>query len=230
MAVLLLIRHAVTASTGSVLYGRAPGLHLSEAGLAQARDLGQRLQPIQLSALYASPLERCVETASPLLQGRRLTVRIAPELIEGDCGAWTGRRLRQLARTKAWNEVQRSPGSFRFPGGESFLEIQHRAVDGMGAIAARHRSGIVAVVSHGDLIRLALSHYAGAHIDNFQRIVVSPASVSVVALGGGGPPRIVRTNDTGSLKDLIPRRPPPGTPPRPPAGAGARRSSAGVRG
>ncbi|HYT29212.1 MAG TPA: MSMEG_4193 family putative phosphomutase [Actinomycetota bacterium] len=208
MALLLLIRHAVTEATGSRLSGRTPGIHLSERGREQAKALAERIAPVPLAAIHSSPLERCLETAEALAAARTVAVTPAQGLLEVDYGAWTGRSLPQLARTKLWTTVQQSPSSARFPGGETLAEVQRRSVDALGAIAARHPRGIVAAVTHADVIRLALAQYTGVHLDLFQRIVVSPASVSAVFLGDRIP-RIVRVNDTGSLRDLVPRRRPP---------------------
>jgi probable phosphoglycerate mutase len=206
MTLLLLVRHALTDATGKRLSGRAPGFRLSEAGRGQAERLGERLGPVPLTAIYASPLERCMETAQAMASGRRLDVVPAPDLLEVEYGAWTGRSMAQLVRTKLWKQIQQAPGSIRFPEGESLIEAQQRAVAFLDELARRHPKGIVAACSHADVIRLALAHYAGVHIDLFQRLIVSPASVSALLLGDRIP-RIVRLNDTGSAADLAPRRP-----------------------
>jgi len=200
----LLIRHALTDATGRTLTGWTPGVSLSERGRAQAGALAERLAPVPLAAVYSSPLERCLETAGPLAASRRLVVQAVEDLGEVRYGDWTGRSLAQLARTRLWGAIQRMPSGVRFPGGESLLETQDRAVGAMAAIAGGHRSGTFAVVSHGDVIRLLLAHYAGVHVDQFQRLVVSPSSVTAIALGDGVP-RIVRVNDTGGVADLVPR-------------------------
>jgi probable phosphoglycerate mutase len=204
VAILLLIRHAVTESTGRRLSGWTPGVHLSERGREQASALVDRLAPVRIAALYSSPLERCRETAEPLAAARRMEIHETDELGEVRYGDWTGRSLAQLTRTKLWRAVQQAPSTVRFPGGETLLEVQERSVREADAIARRHRNGVVALVSHGDVIRLVLAHYAGLHVDQFQRLVVSPASVSVVA-AGDGIPRVLRVNDTGGLHDLAPR-------------------------
>lgn len=223
MALVLLIRHALTEITGTRLAGRAPGLHLSAAGREQAERLAERLGPIPLAAIHASPLERCLETAAPAAAGRRVDVVEAHDLIEIGYGTWTGRPLKALARTKLWAEVQRSPSTARFPQGEALADAQRRAVAYLDGLAARHPKRIVAAFTHADVIRLALSHYAGAHIDLFQRLIVSPASVSAVLLGDRIP-RIVRMNDIGSLEDLVPRA---RSVPRGPASARARTAGRG---
>jgi probable phosphoglycerate mutase len=208
MPILLLIRHAVTEATGRLLTGWTPGVHLSENGRGQARALAERLTPVPLAAMYSSPLERCLETAEPVAARKRLSVTAADDLGEVRYGDWTGRSLAQLSRTRLWKVVQHSPSNARFPNGESLLEVQERAAREVGRIAAMHPRGVVAAFSHGDVIRLLLAHFAGVHVDLFQRLVVSPASVTAIALGDGVP-RILRVNDTGAVADLIPAKPRP---------------------
>jgi probable phosphoglycerate mutase len=205
MTVLLLVRHAVTEATGKRLSGSAPGIHLSSKGEEQAARLAERIGPVRLAAVYASPLERCMETALPLATGQGLPVQPVPELQEVEYGQWTGRSIAQLVRTSLWKRVQQNPSATRFPGGESLPEVQRRSVAALEAIAARHPHRAVAVVTHADIIRLVLAHFAGVHLDLFQRLVVSPASVSAIALGDGLP-RILRMNDTGTLADLDGKR------------------------
>ena len=203
MATLFLVRHGLTAVTGSRLYGRTGGIHLDERGRRQAAALVDRFEGVRVSAVYSSPLERCVETVEPLAGARGLDVRIADGLIEMEAGRWTGRSLPSLRRTKLWRRVQEEPSSFRFPGGESFVEAQARLLDEVHAIADRHRRGRVVVGTHGDLVRVLVAHLAGAHLDQFQRVIVDPGSVSVVHLGSGVP-RILLVNDTGSLRRFDP--------------------------
>ena len=122
MALLLLVRHAMTEATGRRLAGSTPGIHLSPVGEAQAARLAERLGALRLDAVYASPLERCVETGRAIAQPRRLLVRPLPELEEVGYGRWTGRSFAQLTRTALWKKVQQSPSSVRFPGGETLVE------------------------------------------------------------------------------------------------------------
>jgi len=208
VALLLLIRHAVTQATGTRLSGATPGIHLSEEGRSQAARLSERLAPVRLAGLYTSPLERCVETAEAIAARSGLEVQQHPGLVEVGYGTWTGRPLAQLARSALWSRIQQSPSSVRFPGGETLTEVQRRCSAALDELAGRHRRGIVAVVSHADVIRLAVAHYAGVHIDLFQRIIVSPASITAIGLGDRIP-RILRMNDTGTLTDLV-GRPRPG--------------------
>ncbi|MCD6022718.1 MAG: fructose-2,6-bisphosphatase [Actinomycetia bacterium] len=203
MTTLFLVRHGLTAVTGSRLYGRTEGIHLDERGNRQAAALVERFEGVRLSALYSSPLERCVETLEPLATARRLELRTSEALIEMDAGDWTGRTLASLRRTKLWDTVQRSPSRFHFPAGESFLDAEARVLDQIEEIVSRHPRGLVVVGTHGDLVGMLVSHYTGAHLDQFQRVVVDPASVSVVHLGDGVP-RILLVNDTGSLHRFAP--------------------------
>jgi len=206
MTLFLLVRHALTDLTGKRLSGQAPGLHLSETGREQAERLRARLAPLPLAAVYSSPLERCAETAEIAVQGRGLEVRLVPSLSEVDYGRWTGRPFTQLVRTTLWKHIQSNPSSVRFPEGETLMEVQRRCVEALDEIARRHPKKMVMVVSHADAIRLTLAHFVGVHLDLYQRMSVSPTSVSALLLGDRIP-RILRMNDTGSLEDLVPRRP-----------------------
>jgi probable phosphomutase (TIGR03848 family) len=187
MTMVFLIRHGITDHTGTRLYGRTPGLHLSERGREQAERLAERFARVRLAAVYSSPLERYIETAGPLALSQGLRVTRRPGLIEMDAGAWTNRPLSGLARTKLWQRIQRTPSEAAFPDGESFAAANARLVGELGQIAGRHPKGRVAVVSHSDSIRMMLTHVAGAHLDQFQRMIVDTASVSVVTVGAGIP-------------------------------------------
>jgi probable phosphomutase (TIGR03848 family) len=207
----LLIRHGLAESAEGRLYGTTPGIHLSDEGRTQADRLVERLSGVKLDAVFSSPFERCLETAEPLAARRNLEVQVVAELGEVDYGRWTGRTFNSLRRTALWRRVHQIPSSVRFPGGESLTEVQDRAVRALEEIAARHPRDVVAVVSHGDVIRLLLAHYAAMHMDLFHRLVADRASVSAVTVGEGVP-RVVRMNDTGTLGDLAegrPRRPRP---------------------
>jgi probable phosphomutase (TIGR03848 family) len=203
MTTLFLIRHGLTAVTGKTLYGRTAGVSLDDRGRAQAEDLAERFAPIRLTAVYSSPLDRCVETMAPLAARQRLEVVARERLIEMDVGAWTGRPLAQVRRTRLWKELIHHPSQFRFPEGESFADAQARALDEIHAIATRHPRGRVAVGSHGDIIRMLVAHLSGAHLDLFQRTIADPASVSVIALGDAGP-HVLLVNDTGGLERFAP--------------------------
>lgn len=205
MTTVLLIRHGNTDTAGRRLTGWTRGVHLNAEGRRQADALVARLDGVPLAAVYASPLERCRETAAPLAKARDLAIRARRPLLEVDYGDWNGRSIASLRRTKLWRVVQHAPSAVRFPGGETLLEVQERAVDEIDRIATEHPKDAVAVVSHADVIRLALAHYGGMHLDQLQRLVVDPASVSVVVLGARLP-RLVKVNDTGDLRGVVPRR------------------------
>lgn len=200
---LYLIRHGLTSQTGRRLSGWLPGIHLSEEGRSQVGALVERLRPIRLTAIYSSPLERCVETAKPIAVSKKLRVRVRDGLGEVRYGTWEGKPMRVLARTKLWKTVQSRPSEARFPGGESIRETQARAVGAVERIRAENPGEPVAVATHADIIRLLAAHYAGVHLDLYQRVLVAPASVSVLWLGSGGP-RILKLNDTGSLDGVAP--------------------------
>lgn len=204
MSTLFLIRHGLTAQTGKTLYGRTEGIPLDHRGRAQALGLTERFAALRLTAVYSSPLARCVQSVEPLARAQRLEVVPRPGLIEMDAGSWTGKPLSRLRRTTLWKEVQTSPSTFRFPGGgESFLEAQARVVADLLAIAKRHRRGRVAVATHGDIVRMLLSHFEGAPLDAFQRTVVDTASVSVLTIHNGAA-HIHLVNDTGGLERFAP--------------------------
>ncbi len=223
MTTLFLIRHGLTAQTGVSLYGRTPGIGLDERGRSQALHLAARFDPVRLTAIYSSPLERCLETVRPLAERQRLPVIDRPGVMEMETGGWTGKRLTQLRRLKVWKDVIGSPSTFRFPGGESFPEALERVVRDVDAIARRHPRGRVAVGTHGDIVRLLMTHFLGASLDRFQRAVIDPASVSVVTITKGRT-AVLLVNDTGGLERFAPGG---GTPPWELPGPGARRSPAG---
>lgn len=201
----LLVRHGRTRTTGATLPGRAPGLRLAPAGQRQAEALARRLGAVgRIAAVYASPLERARETAAPIARARRLAVRVEPGLNELDVGRWTGARLRALARTSEWRIVQRHPSGFRFPGGESFTEMQARVTVALGRLVERHPGETIVAVSHADPIKAAVAHALGAHLDLFQRIVISPGSVSAIAYQPEGPVVLTVNSTDGDLAGLGP--------------------------
>jgi len=210
MTTLFLIRHGLTAVTGKTLYGRTPGISLDDRGRAQAERLAERFSSMRLTAVYSSPLERCMQTMEPLGTRQRLEVVPRTGLVEMDAGTWTNRSLAQLRRTRLWRDVIERPSHFRFPEGESFAEALARALAEVQAIVARHPQGRVAIGSHGDVIRMLVAHHAGTHLDLFQRTVVDPSSVSVVRVGHGEP-GVLLVNDDG---DGLARFAPPSRPKR----------------
>jgi probable phosphomutase (TIGR03848 family) len=201
MTTLLLVRHAHTDAAGKRLTGRAPGVHLNEQGRRQAERLVERLDGVRIDTIVSSPLERCRETAAPLAKARGHAVDVKRAWIEVGYGEWTGRSISQLRRTKLWRRVMFAPSNVRFPGGESLLEVQVRAVDATLDIAARHARGTVVVFSHADVIRLVVAHLAGMHVDHLQRLSIDTASITAVSISDGFP-RLLTVNDTGDLAVL----------------------------
>lgn len=201
----LLVRHGQTSTTGSILPGRAKGLHLADVGHAQAARAAERLAELkQIDAVYASPLERARETAAPIAAARGLKVQIERDLLECDFGEWTGEELKKLMKLPEWSTVQRYPSGFRFPGGESFGEMQQRIVGGIDKLRARHPGGVVVAVSHADPIKAAVAQAMGTHLDLFQRIVISTCSITAIAYGAGGPTVLTVNSTGGSLAELRP--------------------------
>jgi len=184
----LLVRHAVTPTTGKVLPGRATGLHLSDEGRRQAEAVAKRLAALPgIAAVYSSPLERARETAMPIARVRGLALRIERGLLELDVGSWTGSRLDRVSKRPEWTTVQRYPSGFRFPEGESFVEMQARVTATLAALVDRHRGGVVVAVSHADPIKAALAQALGMHLDLFQRLAIAPGSITTIAYGAVGP-------------------------------------------
>ncbi len=205
--VVLLVRHGRTPTTGQILPGRAAGLHLSPEGIAQAEAVADRIGALTSGknggpvAVYASPLERTTETARPIARRLGLRVRSERGLLECDFGAWTGARLADLAKKPEWTTVQRNPSGFRFPGGESFLEMQTRMTSALARLVDRHRGETIVAVSHADPIKAVVAQAAGTPLDLFQRLTVAPCSVSALAYTGSGP-FVLTINSTDSLTAL----------------------------
>jgi probable phosphomutase (TIGR03848 family) len=201
MPVLALVRHATTVATGHRLGGWTPGVHLDEAGRAQAAATASRLAPHPVAALYSSPLERTMDTAEIIAATLGLDVEVRRGLGETDYGDWTDRALDELRTEDLWRVVQATPSRVTFPGGESLRGSQARMVDALEEVAAAHdEDALVVAVSHADPIKAALAHFLGMPLDTFQRLVVTPASVSLVALPTGRPPAVLGIN----LSDRLP--------------------------
>jgi probable phosphomutase (TIGR03848 family) len=198
---LVLLRHATTRTTGKRLGGRKPGFHLDAGGRLQAEAAARRLASLPISAVYSSPLERTRETAAPVARAHGLRVRIERGILEVDYGDWTDRPLAELRRRALWRTIQQAPSRVTFPGGESIRGAQQRAVEATERIAAVHPGETVVVVSHADVIKAVIAHHLGLGLDLFQRLVVSPASSSVLVLPEGAAPVLVSMNDTSDPGD-----------------------------
>jgi probable phosphomutase (TIGR03848 family) len=195
--VVLLVRHGQTPTTGKLLPGRAPGLHLSETGQAQAAAVGERLAKLKkVDAVYASPLERTKETAGAIAKALGMKVKLDKGLLEADIGDWTGQELKTVRKSPEWKIVHSYPSGFRFPGGESFVEMQTRTVSALERLRLAHPGQTIVAVSHADTIKAAVAHALGTHLDLFQRIVISPCSVTSIAYGDGGP-TVLSVNSVG---------------------------------
>jgi probable phosphomutase (TIGR03848 family) len=200
VTLVLLVRHGLTAVTGSVLSGWTPGVTLDERGAAQAQALGARLAPVPLDAIVTSPLERCVQTASAILAAHEPVDFHTDERV-GECkyGDWTNKPLKKLAKEPLWRVVQQHPSAVRFPGpgGESMLEMQHRAVSAVRDWNARLGQGAVYVIcSHGDVIKAIVADALGLHLDQSQRIQADPCSLTAIRYTPLRP-FLLRMNDTG---------------------------------
>lgn len=176
-------------------------MHLNSTGKAQADGLAERLAGVPLTAVYSSPMERCRETVGPLARADAARVRSDRRLVEVGYGAWTMQPLPKLAKTPLWRLVQYRPTLAAFPEGESLLSAQQRIVDAIEDLRGRHEGNVVCC-SHADMIKLAVAHYGGVHMDLYQRIVIAPVSLTVLRFGDFGV-QVERMNDTGDVADLM---------------------------
>lgn len=202
MSTVLLVRHGLTAMTGPVLAGRTPGVHLDERGQQQAQALAERLSVLPVAAIVSSPLERCMETAQAVRDaqtgaGREPAWHVDERLVEAGYGDWTGRQIKELAKDPLWKTVQAQPSAVRFPGGEALAEMAARAIAAVRDWDKQLGPDAVWVAcSHGDVIKSVVADALGLHLDQFQRVVVDPCSVSVVRYTDTRP-YVLRTNDVG---------------------------------
>lgn len=202
MTLVLLVRHGLTAGTGTVLTGRTPGIALDDRGRAQAAALAERLAGLPLDAIVTSPLERCRQTADAIAaarDGHPVAVQEDEQLAEVKYGDWTGQPLKRLAKEPLWRVVQAHPSAVRFPGedGESMPDMQHRAVRAVRDWNARLGANAVYLIcSHGDVIKAVIADSLGMHLDLCQRIQVDPCSLSVIRYTPLRP-FLLRMNDTG---------------------------------
>ena len=212
MTTVLLVRHGLTASTGQVLTGWTPGVGLDERGRAQAKALAERLAAVPLDAVVTSPLDRCQQTADAIVATREGQLSAVVEDRVGECryGDWTGKSLKELEKDPLWPVVQAHPSAVRFPGtgGESMLDMQHRAVSAVREWNDKlGKDATYAICSHGDVIKAIVADSLGLHLDQCQRIVADPCSLTVIRYTPLRP-FVLRMNDVGgSVHDLLPRPP-----------------------
>ena len=203
LTTLLLVRHATNDWVGERLAGWTPGVHLNEAGHQQALALAERLALMPIKAIYSSPLERARETAAPLAERLNLPVEVEPDLGEVQYGQWTGKPLKEMRQTDLWPLLMMAPSLVRFPEGESLFEAQARIIGALERLRRKHPDDMILAVSHADILKAAVAHYLGLHLDLFQRLVIGPAAVSVLRFSAPGIARLERFNDTGALSDLV---------------------------
>ncbi len=207
MTTVILLRHGrSTANVAGVLAGRTAGVDLDDTGRTQADRLTERLAGARIDGIVSSPMERCRQTVAPVAAARGLEVQIDGELSEVDYGSWSGRPLAELGKEPLWRVVQSHPSAAVFPDGEGLAQVGVRAVAAVRRhIAAVGPDGYLLICSHGDVIKAILADALGLHLDGYQRIVVAPASLSVIRYTEFRP-FVERINDTGDLDSL---RPPP---------------------
>jgi len=209
MTRILLIRHAHSvANDRGILAGRSSGVVLTERGKKEAIELSQRLQGINLSSIHISPIERCHLTMAPFLEAsvptKRPKVFVTEDLSEVDYGQWTGKKLSTLYRHKLWKTVQNRPSAMYFPDGEGLANVQVRAMRALHVAAAK--PGNHALVSHGDVIKSVVAAVLGTHLDNFQKIVIDPASITVLDFDGSDFRVITLNSTTAAIADLVPAK------------------------
>jgi len=202
MTRIVLLRHAhSSANAKAILAGRAPGVDLSDRGRKESQDVAKRLKEINFSLIRVSPMERCAQTIEPLLaqlskgSGAKPIIEVENDLVEVDYGRWTGRKLAILSRDKAWKVVQNNPSAMYFPGGEGLLDVQARAMRAVNNAANTPGRGPKLLVSHGDVIKSIVASVLGAHLDHFQKIVIDPASITVLDFNGSDY-RVLTLNST----------------------------------
>ncbi|MCA1838955.1 MAG: histidine phosphatase family protein [Actinobacteria bacterium] len=201
---MILVRHALTPMTGKKLSGWLPGINLSDEGREQAKATAARLSDIKIDAAFTSPLERCVQTAEIILQGRDMSATILEDLGEIKYGQWEGRSLASLYKTKAWKQLKSRPADFRFPGGETIREAQVRGMRAIEAIRTKKQGKVVLVFSHADMIRILVAGYLGLALDLYDRISVWPATATVMQLGEGQA-RLLKLAEGDGLAEIVQR-------------------------
>ncbi|SIR89012.1 histidine phosphatase family protein [Williamsia sterculiae] len=211
----ILVRHGrSTANTSGVLAGRSEGVQLDEKGAEQAAGLVERLAGVtDLAAIVRSPLLRCAQTVAPLVDAVHVDEIVDDRLAEVDYGEWTGKTIKELVSEPLWRTVQQHPSAAVFPGGEGLAAVQTRAVAAIreydrkfSAAAGEGRDAVWIACSHGDVIKSVVADAMGCHLDSFQRVVVDPASITVIRYGETRP-YVHTVNNTGH-RLTVPRPPP----------------------
>ena len=210
MTRIVLLRHAHSlANAKAILAGRAPGVDLSDRGRKESQDVAKRLKEINFSLIRVSPMERCAQTIEPLLaqlsksREAKPIVEVEGDLVEVDYGKWTGRKLAILSRDKAWKVVQNTPSAMYFPGGEGLLDVQARAMRALNSATNTPGKGAKLLVSHGDVIKSIVASVLGTHLDHFQKIVIDPASVTVLDFNGSDYRVLTLNNISAPVTDFL---------------------------
>lgn len=207
MTTLLLLRHGrSTANTKGVLAGRRPGVHLDDHGRAQAQSAAERLADVRLDLMVSSPLERCLQTVEPVAAGRRRKVVTDDGLIEADYGSWSGKKLSTLAKEPLWPVIQNHPSSVTFPGrsGESMIDMAARAAGAVRRFNAKvGPDGVWLACSHGDVIKSIVADALGLHLDQFQRIVIDPASITIIRYTQHRPFVVITNSTSGPIAPYV---------------------------
>lgn len=193
-----LMRHGMCDSVGKLISGRSPHIHLNEEGRHQSTLLAERLSLLPIQAIYSSPLERAQETATPLSHRLNLKIHSSEAFSEIDYGVWTGKTLEELATDSLWQKFNSNRSGLKIPEGEMMLDVQRRTVDELFNLSQKHKSQIIAVFTHCDVIRATLLYYLGSSVEFNLRLEIAPASISVLDLNEWGA-QVVRMNDTGPL-------------------------------
>jgi probable phosphomutase (TIGR03848 family) len=203
MTTVYLVRHGENdfIGKGHRLAGWLPDVHLNDRGRAQANALAEYFSKIRLRGIYSSPLERTLETAEPIAEAKGLPIEKRVGLGEIGYGRWEGQTLKTLSKRKLWPMIQNTPSLARFPDGESFVEAQTRVVSEIEDLRSMHKSPKASIlcVSHADVIKLIIAHYLGLPLDLFQRLIVMPASISILHIDRT--PRLVVLNDMQATKE-----------------------------
>lgn len=185
MTTFLLLRHAhSTANAAGILAGRLEDIHLSEIGKRQSLEVAESLKDFEIGRIYTSPLERCIESVTPLAQRRSKRISQLPLMIEMDYGAWSGKNLKTLRHTSLWQKIQRSPSQVTFPEGESFASAARRVEKALTTLSQKHPKSTVLVCSHGDIIKIAVQITLGGELDKFQRVIIDPATLTTLVWSG----------------------------------------------
>lgn len=200
MTTFLLLRHSHSTANGAgILAGQLAGITLSEIGLKQSNEIAQSLRPLNINAIFSSPLERCLMTVQPLAQQRKKRIQQLEGIIEMNYGDWSGRKLNELAKEKLWRRIQKTPSRVTFPNGESFVQASRRIERTLTSLSSKHPKSTILICSHGDIIKIAVQLTVGSELDRFQRIIIDPASLTTVEWNGSSR-TLIATNQSLTSK------------------------------